>query len=158
MDEIVVHPINDAPLFLSVKDRQPLAKIIDITNLLVLKTDVAGRDNRGGKRGKLAVRRRGRMHFHLHLSLHQGNTKVGKVPPYFLHQIRRGTTDLNREAIEIEALGHSAFLSYWSSDTGESARRLCTSLAILFSNRKHSWPAVLSGASFNALSFIKCSG
>src|SRR4030095_16514553 len=104
MDEIMVHPINDAPLFLSVEDRPPLAKIIDITNLLVLKTNVAGCNNGGGKRGKFTVRRGHTMHFHLHLSLHRGNTKVRKVPSDFLHQIGRATADLNREAIEIEAL------------------------------------------------------
>ena len=57
-------------------------------------------------------------HFHLHLSLARRNAKIGKVPPYFFHQIRRGTTNLNRETIEIEALGHSVFFlllefAYW---------------------------------------------
>src|SRR6476469_6043190 len=107
MDEIVVLPINDAALFLSVIDRQAPAKVVDVSNLLILETDVAGSDHRGGQGGQLRIWWGNKTHFHLHLSLARRNAKIGKVPPYFFHQIRRGTTDLNRETIEIEALGHS---------------------------------------------------
>jgi hypothetical protein len=45
MNQIMIGAVDDAALLVSVEDRQPLAEIVDVTDSLVLETDVSRRED-----------------------------------------------------------------------------------------------------------------
>ena len=108
MDEIVIHTLDDTAFFPAVKNCETLAKIIDIGDLPIFEADVSGRNDRGGQRRKLGVRRRNPAHFHPYLWIRRRFTEVGEMPPDFLHQFRGRTAYFDCETIKIEAVFHSS--------------------------------------------------
>src|ERR1044071_10407861 len=101
----MVHAVNNAVFFLAIKNCQTLAKIIHVSNLPILKTDISGRDHGSGQRRKLGVRRRNPPHLYSYLSIPWRNTKVREVSSHFFPQVSSRTRYVNvRSAATLRVL------------------------------------------------------